>query len=145
MGISRNCSGVCLGMLALAAMTLPAAAASNCTFAWAQPGTYVISGNFRGSVESTTARLTPTCKIVLNIPGVFTGGPLRRAGQCLKFSFKVEGKKQAFNALWCKGYGIVPWQGRNIRASVSPKVDRQEQDWKKSQNFKSQFNDSADF
>lgn len=145
MTISRICSGACLGALALAATSQPAAAAASCTFAWAQPGTYVISGNFRGSVESTTARLTSNCRIVINIPGVFTGSPVRRAGQCLRFSFKVEGEKQAFTAQWCDSYGIVPWQGRTIRASIVRKKARSEQDWEKTQNFKSRFREDTGF
>jgi hypothetical protein len=108
-------------LVLLVAAAGQAEAAKSCVFGWAVPGTYVISGNFRGSVESTTARLTPDCKVSIRIPGVFTGGPVTRSGQCLRFSFKVQGEKRVFTAQWCNGYGIVPWQGRNIRATVTRK------------------------
>lgn len=139
MNISRSLTCCFSGLLALVAMPGTAGAAKSCGFDWAVPGAYVISGNFRGTVESTTAHLTPNCRVVLNLPGVFTGGPIQRAGQCLKFTFKVQGQKQVFAAQWCNTYGIVPWQGRNIRATVARKVSRDEFDWKKKQNIKSQF------
>jgi hypothetical protein len=87
------------------------------------PGTYVVSGDFR----------------------VFTGARLKRSGSCLSFTFKIEGQRQVFTARWCQGYGIVPWQGRDIRASVSPRQSRSGQDLKKTQNFKSRFEDGGDF
>ena len=106
------------------AMMLPAApradaAPTNCGHPWAVPGTYTITGNFRGKVEMAGARLTRDCRVVLQIPGVFSGAKVRKAGRCLRFSFKVEGQQRAFNADWCGATGTVPWQGRNIQVSVT--------------------------
>jgi hypothetical protein len=78
-----------------------------------------VSGNFRGTTEAATARLTRDCRVFFQVPGVFSGGTVRRSGSCLRFSFKVEGERRTFSARWCNSYGIVPWQGRNIRARVS--------------------------
>jgi len=97
-----------------------AQAARTCIFSWAVPGTYKVSGNFRGTTETASARLTNDCRVFFQVPGVFSGGPVRRSGRCLRFSFKVEGKRRVFSARWCNTYGIVPWQGRSIRARVSP-------------------------
>ncbi len=110
----------CAGLAAFAAATPPADAASAqpCIYDWAVPGLYEISGNFRGTVESAGARLTSDCRVQLKIPGVFAGGLLRKAGHCLAFSFKVEGVQQAFTARWCNTYGIVPWNGKQIRATI---------------------------
>lgn len=94
-------------------------AANRCIFNWAQPGTYKLSGNFRGTVEAATARLTHDCRVYFQVPGVFSGGAVRRSGRCLKFRFKVEGEAKIFSARWCNTYGVVPWQGQNIRAAVS--------------------------
>lgn len=94
-------------------------AARKCVFTWAVPGTYKVSGNFRGTTEAATARLTNDCRVIFQVPGVFSGGPVRRSGKCLKFSFKVEGERRIFSARWCNTLGIVPWRGRNVRARVS--------------------------
>jgi hypothetical protein len=145
MSMLKTCSSAGLVMFALLAGPLPAAAAKSCIYPWAVPGDYVISGNFRGSVESTTARLTSDCRVVLSLPGVFAGATIRRAGPCLSFTFKIEGQKQVFTAQWCEGYGVVPWQGRQIRASVTPKPAPGARDWEKSQNFQSRFKDGSDF
>lgn len=106
--------------LVLAAM-LPGdlLAANRCIFNWAQPGTYKLSGNFRGTIETATARLTHDCRVYFQVPGVFSGGSVRRSGRCLKFRFKVEGEAKIFSARWCNTYGVVPWQGRKIRAAVT--------------------------
>jgi hypothetical protein len=95
------------------------AVAKTCGYSWAKPGTYRISGNFRGATESASAKLTHDCRVVLNIPGVFSGGSARRSGGCLKFFFKVQGEKKTFSARWCNTYGLVPWKGRTIRAKVT--------------------------
>ncbi len=105
--------------LALSMAAGEAQAARNCGYGWAIPGTYRITGNFRGATESGAAKLTNDCRVILQIPGVFSGGSVRRSGGCLLFSFKVEGETRVFTARWCNTYGIVPWQGRNIRASVT--------------------------
>ncbi len=94
-------------------------AARKCVFNWAVPGTYKVSGNFRGTTEAATARLTNDCRVYFQVPGVFSGGPVRRSGRCLRFSFKVEGERRVFSARWCNTLGIVPWQGRDIRTRVS--------------------------
>lgn len=120
--MKRAAAAMCLTAVAAAAITLTTNnthAARNCGYSWAVPGTYKVSGNFRGSTESATARLTNDCRAVLQIPGVFSGGPVRRSGGCLSFSFKVEGEPRVLIARWCNTYGIIPWQGRDIRATVT--------------------------
>jgi len=95
-------------------------AAKSCGFGWAKPGKYKVSGNFRGRVEATSARLTSDCRVSLQIPGVFTGGRVRKSGKCLRFALKVEGQRKVFFAKWCNTYGVVPWKGRDIRAEIKP-------------------------
>lgn len=119
MSIRNIFSAACLTGLALTTAAPPASAASACIFNWAVPGTYDIKGSFRGRVETVTARLTNDCRVTIGLPGVFTGGPLRRNGRCLAFSFRVQDQRETFTAQWCRGYGVVPWQGRNVRASVA--------------------------
>jgi hypothetical protein len=114
----------CIALLALAGAATPSAAANACIFDWAVPGTYGISGNFRGRTETVPARLTHDCRVAISLPGVFTGGPLRRQGRCLAFSFRIEGERQPFSAQWCGSYGVVPWQGRNVRATIVRRQDR---------------------
>jgi hypothetical protein len=94
------------------------AAAGACIFDWAVPGPYDIRGNFRDRNETVTARLTNDCRVTIALPGVFTGAPVRRAGNCLQFSFRVEGERQTFTARWCDSYGMVPWEGRDVRAEI---------------------------
>jgi hypothetical protein len=109
--------GACLTVLALTAAT-PATAANTCTFDWAVPGAYEISGNFRGQAATVMARVTNDCRVTIGLPGVFTGGPLRRAARCLEFSFRVQDVRQTFTARWCDNYGVVPWEGRDVRATI---------------------------
>jgi len=132
---------------ALAAATLgwtsaPASAGNHCIHSWARPGTYIVSGNFRGSVESANIYLTSDCRVVIPLPGVFTGGRLARAGHCLRFSFKVQGHKKVFTARWCDSYGVVPWGERAIRIAVKRKLPPGE-GWKKKQNFGSTFSNGS--
>ncbi len=94
------------------------AEAKACGPAWAIPGTYTISGDFRGKVESAGAKLSRNCRVNIRVPGVFSGTKVRRAGNCLKFGFKIEGVKRGFTAKWCNTVGVIPWKGRNIRAKV---------------------------
>ena len=49
---------------------------------------------------------------------------VRARGQCLEFSFKVEGDKKLYRAKWCDDYGLVPWKGKTIRAAVTPLFKR---------------------
>ena len=105
--------------IALLAATAPTPAqASTCGPDWAVPGKYKIAGSFRGKKESTNAFLGKDCRITLQVPGVFTGGKVRARGQCMEFSFKVEGDKK------CDDYGLVPWKGKTIRAAVTPLFKR---------------------
>ena len=69
--------------------TTNVAHASACGAVWAEPGTYKITGNFRGKKESAGAELTRDCRINLKIPGVYTGGRVKRSGKCLRFTFKI--------------------------------------------------------
>jgi hypothetical protein len=117
-------SAACLALLALLAAAVPSSAANACIFDWAVPGTYEISGNFRGRTETVQARLTPDCRVTISLPGVFTGSRLKRQGRCLAFSFRVEGERHPFSAQWCGSYGVVPWQGRNVRANIVRRRDR---------------------
>jgi hypothetical protein len=96
------------------------ASAADCGFPWAQPGKYKISASFRGKDESTNVFLGKDCRIIVQVPGVFTGGSVKKDGKCLAFSFKVEGEKGVFQAKWCDDYGLVPWRGKTIRATVVP-------------------------
>jgi len=118
MSICKFLCGACLAALALTTNPQPAPAAVACIFDWAVPGSYDISGNFRGRLETVTARLTNDCRVTIGLPGVYTGGPLRRAGRCLTFTFRVQDQRQTFTARWCRSTGVVPWQGRNVRARV---------------------------
>lgn len=110
------------------------ALAANCGFDWAQPGKYKISASFRGKDESTNVFLGKDCRIIVQVPGVFTGGAVKKSGKCLAFSFKVEGETGVFEAKWCDDYGLVPWQGKTIRATVEPLFQRSI-DKKKTTNF----------
>ena len=96
------------------------AAAADCGFGWAKPGRYKISASFRGKNESTNAFLGKDCRIRLQVPGVFTGGKVKKSGKCLVFSFKVEGEADVFKAKWCGDYGLVPWKDKTIRAEIEP-------------------------
>jgi hypothetical protein len=115
-------AGAGIAMLAASAPT--PAQASTCGPDWAVPGKYKIAGSFRGKKESTNAFLGKDCRITLQVPGVFTGGKVRARGQCLEFSFKVEGDKKLYRAKWCDDYGLVPWKGKTIRAAVTPLFKR---------------------
>lgn len=126
-----NCkiiSAACLAplMLAVLALTPTAApaAAGACVFDWAVPGPYDVSGNFRGRTETVTARLTNDCRVTIGLPGVFTGGPVARAGRCLLFSFRVQDVRQTLTARWCNDQVMVPWEGRAVRAQVIPRHGR---------------------
>jgi len=96
------------------------AMAADCGHSWAKPGRYKISASFRGKAESTNAFLGKDCHITLQVPGVFTGGNVSKSGSCLEFSFKIEGETSVFRAKWCDDYGLIPWQGKTIRAEVTP-------------------------
>ena len=96
------------------------AIAADCGYSWAKPGRYKISASFRGKKESTNVFLGKNCRITLQVPGVFTGGKVRKSGRCLEFSFKIEGETKVFRAKWCDDYGLVPWQDKTIRAEVTP-------------------------
>lgn len=98
--------------------TANVAHAAACGAAWAEPGIYKITGNFRGKSESAGAELTRDCRINLKIPGVFTGGPVKRAGKCLRFTFKIDKEKQLFKGRWCEGFAVVDWKGKDVRAKV---------------------------
>jgi hypothetical protein len=104
----------------LLAASAQSALAADCGFSWAQPGKYKISASFRGKNESTNVFLGKDCRVIVQVPGVFTGGKVKKSGQCLAFSFKVEGEAGVFQAKWCDDYGLVPWQSKTIRATVTP-------------------------
>ena len=103
--------------------------AKTCIQPWAEVGKYLIEGDFRGRVERATAHLTPACRVTINLPGVFTGGPVKAKDGCLQFSFKVQKQPETFTALWCGGYAIVPWKGRDMRATVFRVREREPQTW----------------
>lgn len=93
-------------------------AAFTCGQEWAVPGEYYVSGNFRGRDESTVIRLSNNCRVHFQVPGVFSGGPVEVAGNCVRFNFKVRGANQPFEARWCDDVGTVPWNGQDIRVKV---------------------------
>lgn len=70
------------------------------------------------------ARLTNSCRVTIGLPGVFTGGVVRRSGRCLNFTFKVQEERQTFTARWCDNYGVVPWEGRDVRATIKRRQGR---------------------
>ena len=94
------------------------AGAASCGADWAEPGTYKITGNFRGTEESAGAELTRDCRVDLKIPGVFAGGPVKRSGKCLRFTFKIDKEKKLFKGRWCDGFAVVDWKGKDVRAEV---------------------------
>ena len=94
------------------------AVAKACFHKWAKPGTYTITGNFRGKIETAGAKLSRNCRIHIRVPGVLSGTKVRRSGRCLRFGFKVRGVKRAFTAKWCNKVGYLPWKGRKVRATV---------------------------
>jgi len=98
--------------------TANVANAAACGATWAEPGTYKITGNFRGTKESAGAELTQDCRINLKIPGFYTGGPVKRSGKCLRFTFKIDKEKRLFRGRWCKGFAVVDWKGKDVRAVV---------------------------
>jgi hypothetical protein len=97
---------------------LPAEANAGCGHEWAKPGTYTITGNFRGTEESAGAELTRDCRIELKIPGVYTGGPVSKDGQCVRFTFKVDKEKGLFKGRWCNDTATVNWKGKDVQARI---------------------------
>ena len=97
---------------------MPAQASAGCGHEWAKPGTYTITGNFRGSEESAGAELTRDCRIELKIPGVYTGGPVSKDGKCVRFTFKVDKEKGLFKGRWCNEVATVNWKGKNVEARI---------------------------
>ena len=96
----------------------PALSAAPCIHSWAKPGKYTIQGKLNQRTQRTTAHLSNNCRVSFNLPGVFTGGPVKKAGACLRFTFKVQKQPQVFVARWCNSYAVVPWKGRDVRISV---------------------------
>jgi hypothetical protein len=97
---------------------LPAQANAGCGQGWAKPGTYMITGNFRGTEESAGAELTRDCRIQLKIPGVYTGGPVSKDGKCVRFTFKVDKENGLFKGRWCNDTATVDWKGKNVQARI---------------------------
>ena len=96
----------------------PAPAAKSCIHSWAIPGKYTIRGKLNNKPQSAGAHLSNTCRVSFNLPGVATGGPVKKAGECLQFTFKVQKQPQVFVARWCNTFATVPWNGRDVRVSV---------------------------
>jgi hypothetical protein len=92
--------------------------ASACGANWAKTGIYKVTGNFRGKTESAGAELTRDCRINLKIPGVYTGGRVKKAGSCLRFTFKIDKERRLYKGRWCDGYAVVDWKGKDVRARV---------------------------
>ena len=115
-----------IAMTAAGVHAQTAGAVETCGYSWAVPGQYTVVGDFRGRVERTRTRLSSNCRIHFTVPGVFSGGPVQKAGGCLNFTFKVRNEPEAFSARWCDGYADIPWNGRVIRASVQ--LSRQQAD-----------------
>jgi hypothetical protein len=106
-----------------------ARAGQTCVHPWAEVGEYIIEGDFRGRPERASAHLTNSCRVTIDLPGVFTGGPVTASGGCLQFSFKVRNVTETFLARWCGAYAIVPWQGRDMRATVYRVRRPEKQTW----------------
>jgi hypothetical protein len=117
---SSNLLKLVAGIAVAGSMTVasPEAALANCGHEWAKPGTYTISGNFRGKQETAGAELTRDCRIELKIPGVFTGGPVARDGRCVRFTFKIDKEKQLFKGRWCDATAVVDWKGKRVEANI---------------------------
>lgn len=96
----------------------PAEAAGLCGHDWAEPGKYMITGNFRGKEESAGAELTRDCRINLKIPGVYTGGRISKDGNCVRFTFKVEDEQGLFKGRWCNDTATVNWKGKDVQATI---------------------------
>lgn len=122
-GLGAACVVALAGTL-MSAGADDASANIDCGHDWAVPGKYTISGSFRGKDESTNAFLSKDCRITLQVPGVFTGGKVKKRGECVEFAFKIEGNTKAFQARWCDDYGLVPWQGKTLRTAVTPQFRR---------------------
>ncbi len=108
------------GMAVAGSMTIAGSgtAHASCGQDWAKPGTYTISGNFRGKPETAGAELTRDCRIELKIPGVFTGGPVSRDGRCVRFTFKIDKERGLFKGRWCEETAVVDWKGKRVEANV---------------------------
>lgn len=115
---SRLCAFAIVAFIGAILWDAPARAADPCIHPWAKPGEYTVSGSFQGRIRSITTKLTKGCRIIINFPGVFTGGPVTRAGSCVRFSFKVSGEPQTLTGRWCNGYAIIPYNGHTFRANV---------------------------
>jgi hypothetical protein len=98
--------------------TAPVQAVGLCGHDWAEPGKYMITGNFRGKEESAGAELTRDCRINLKIPGVYTGGKVSKDGGCVRFTFKVEDEQGLFKGRWCNDTATVNWKGKDVQATI---------------------------
>ncbi len=116
--MNKHLMSACALMFAGLLFSPGEAAAKSCKHRWAVPGTYNITGSFRGTVETARARLTRNCRVTIQIPGIYSGAKVTRSGKCLRFRFKVEGVKKVFSARWCNKVGYIPWKGKRIRARV---------------------------
>jgi hypothetical protein len=117
--MNKHCMPACTIALATLLFSPGEAAAKSCSHRWAVPGTYMITANFRGTVETAQARLTRDCRVTIQIPGIYSGAKVTRVGKCLRFRFKVEGVRKTFSAKWCNTVGYIPWKGKRIRARVA--------------------------
>lgn len=115
--------------LALAVGCAGIALAKTCVQPWAEVGEYKIEGSFRGRVERATAHLSNSCRVTIDLPGVFTGGPVEASDGCLRFSFKVQDVAETFVARWCGAYAIVPWKGEDMRVTVYRVREKAPQTW----------------
>jgi hypothetical protein len=117
--IFQTSSLLLAGTIVTAALVAqPVSASANCGHEWARPGTYTISGNFRGKKETAGAEVTRDCRIQIKVPGVFTGGPIRSDGKCVTFTFKVDKEPGLFKGRWCDATATVNWKGKRVQASI---------------------------
>lgn len=112
------CAALAALILSILMLSANTVAAKTCGHSWAVPGTYTITANFRGSVESAGARLTRDCRVRIQVPGIYSGAKVTRSGRCLRFRFKMEGVKRTYSARWCNTVGYIPWKGKRVRARV---------------------------
>lgn len=114
----RPALALAVGSLALLGTVNQTHATETCLQPWAEIGEYRIEGNFRGQLERATAHLSRSCRVTIQLPGVFTGGPVKARNGCLEFTFKVQDVPETFVATWCGAYAVVPWKGQDMKVTV---------------------------
>jgi hypothetical protein len=111
--------GVVTAIVVFAISASETQAARNCGYGWAVPGTYRITGDFRGTTESGTAKLTNDCRVILQIPGVFSGGSVRRSAVACCSASRLKARPA-----YSRRAGATPMASCRGRAATSVQVLR---------------------